>query len=88
MTNHPEFDEPVEETPEIEIDLGQLDDAEDTEAPEQELNLDFGDDIADEADKIELNFGDDEEEAERAEKRPHPFPHASIAGDGALAGRR
>ncbi|MGO4956313.1 transcription termination/antitermination protein NusG [Luteococcus sp. Sow4_B9] len=62
MTN-PEFDESVDETPEVEIDLGQLDDIEDTEEPEQELNLDFGDDLADEADKIELHFDDDEDEA-------------------------
>ena len=44
MSNHPEFDEPVDETPEVEIDLGQLDDATD-EAPEQELNLDFGEEV-------------------------------------------
>ncbi|WP_420177004.1 transcription termination/antitermination protein NusG [Luteococcus sp. OSA5] len=63
VTN-PEFDESVDETPEVEIDLGQFDDGNETEAPEQELNLDFGEDLADEADKIELNFGDDEDEAE------------------------
>ncbi|MDN5564338.1 MULTISPECIES: transcription termination/antitermination protein NusG [Luteococcus] len=84
MTNHPEFDEPVEETPEIEIDLGQLDDAEDTEAPEQELNLDFGDDIADEADKIELNFGDDEEEASAEEGSAEPDEDADAALEAAL----
>ncbi|ROR53943.1 transcription antitermination protein nusG [Luteococcus japonicus] len=84
MTNHPEFDEPVEETPEIEIDLGQLDDAEDTEAPEQELNLDFGDDIADEADKIELNFGDDEEEASAEEGSVEPDEDADAALEAAL----
>ena len=84
MTNHPEFDEPVEETPEIEIDLGQLDDAEDTEAPEQELNLDFGDDIADEADKIELHFGDDEEEASAEEGSAEPDEDADAALEAAL----
>ena len=60
MSNHPEFDEPVDETPEVEIDLGQLDDATD-EAPEQELNLDFGEEVSAEADDIQLNLGFDEE---------------------------
>ena len=60
MSNHPEFDEPVDETPEVEIDLGQLDDAT-YEAPEQELNLDFGEEVSAEADDIQLNLGFDEE---------------------------
>ena len=60
MSNHHEFDEPVDETPEVEIDLGQLDDATD-EAPEQELNLDFGEEVSAEADDIQLNLGFDEE---------------------------
>ena len=60
MSNHPEFDEPVDETPEVEIDLGQLDDATD-EAPEQELNLDLGEEVSAEADDIQLNLGFDEE---------------------------
>lgn len=66
MTNNPEFDESVEEAPEVEIDLGRLaDDETAEEAPEQELNLDFGEDIAAEADEIELNlgFGEDSEES-------------------------
>ncbi|GAA1388621.1 transcription termination/antitermination protein NusG [Luteococcus peritonei] len=62
MTNNPEFDESVDETPEVEIDLGQLDDATE-EAPEQELNLDFGEDVSAEADDIQLNLGFDEEES-------------------------
>lgn len=67
MTNNPEFDEPTDETPEVEIDLGQFDDAEEADAPEQELNLDFGEDLAEEADGIELNFGDDEPQEEQDE---------------------
>jgi len=66
VTNNPEFDESVEEAPEVEIDLGRLaDDETAEEAPEQELNLDFGEDIAAEADDIELNlgFGEDSEES-------------------------
>lgn len=67
MTNNPEFDEPTDETPEVEIDLGQFDDTEEADAPEQELNLDFGEDLAEEADGIELNFGDDEPQEEQDE---------------------
>ena len=46
------------EADEVEIDLSLLaDDDEQVDAPEQELNLNFGDDIAEVADGIELNLG-------------------------------
>ncbi|MEL4358203.1 MULTISPECIES: transcription termination/antitermination protein NusG [unclassified Luteococcus] len=89
MTNHPEFDESAfdesaEQNPEVEIDLGQFDDAEEAEAPEAELNLDFGEDVADEADKIELNFGDDEDEQSEDDEPAESSEDADAALEEAL----
>ncbi|MEL4505021.1 transcription termination/antitermination protein NusG [Luteococcus sp. H138] len=87
MTNHPEFDESAEQTPEVEIDLGQFDDADEAEAPETELNLDFGEDLADEADKIDLNFGDDADEAaegQDGDEAAEPDEDADAALEAAL----
>lgn len=66
MTQNPEFDESVDATDEVEIDLAQLGVDEGESTPNEGLNLDFGDDLAEQAEDVQLNldFGDDDEKGE------------------------
>lgn len=78
------FDDVIEPD-EFEIDLAALSDEDDQAgAPETELNLDFGDDIAEQADAIELNLGFDEDEAEGAADEPEDSADADAAVEAAL----